>query len=129
MPHSDEYIRRAIRALEAEKQGVIQQLRLLDVKIAQLNQVLKQQPPPAVAPREPGEPARRGEAEQEILTMLEAEALTAVEIASRRGTSANAAHNVLSRLHKRGDLVKVGRGRYTRKGTEQGSLDEAEAVG
>lgn len=126
MSSSDEYIRRAIRALEAEKQGVIQELRVIDVKIAQLQQALRHQPRPAVVAREPGEPARRGEAESEILSMLDSEALTAAEIAARRGTSNNAASNILRRLHKRGDLVMVGRGRYARKGSGQPSLDQGD---
>jgi Arc/MetJ-type ribon-helix-helix transcriptional regulator len=129
MANSDEYIRRAIRALEAERQGAIQQLRVIDVKIAQLTQALHQQPPAPASAREPGESAGRGEAEREILSMLETEALTAAEIAKRRGTSNNAASNILRRLYQRGDLDLVARGRYARKGGAQASLVEGESTG
>jgi DNA-binding NarL/FixJ family response regulator len=113
MTHSDEYIRRAIRALEAERAAAIRQLQVVDVKIAQLNQVLRHEAAAPVVPREPGEPAKRGEAEREILEMLrQGRPLTAGEIATRRGTSANAASNVLRRLYKRNQITNLGRGRY-----------------
>lgn len=129
MANSDEYIRRAIRVLQAERHQAVQHLRRLDVKIAQLEQVLREPPPDKEVPREPGEPAPRGEAEREVLGMLERDSLTASEIAERRGTSYNAASNILRRLHKRGEIDMVSRGRYARKNGAQASLVERDAVG
>ena len=110
MANSDEHIRRAIKSLEIEKQDLLEQVRLVEIKISQLGTLLRLQGRTSeFRPREPGEPAKRGEAEQEIVQLLSmGQPFGATEIAARRGTSPNAASNVLRRLHKRGAIEKVG---------------------
>jgi hypothetical protein len=122
MPGSGEHIRRAVRALEAERSDLLGQVLQIDGKIATLQQLLSDAPQEPSRPRGPGEPAKRGDAEREILEMLrQGRPLTASEIGQRRGTTSNAASNVLRRLYRRGEIGSFGDGRYHSKIAPEGA--------
>ncbi len=128
-----EHIRKAVAALHVERRRLIREIEQVDVNVAILEELLSRDSSNADsgATREPGEPAKRGDAEREILRMLAGGGvLTAAEIAARRGTTSNAASNVLRRLYKKGVIAHLGGGRYQNKippAGGQGSLSvEAE---
>jgi Fic family protein len=121
-----ESVKRAIRDLQSEKQGYFRSVQRVDVKIAQLEEVLRDEID-ADPVREPGVGAKRGDAEKEIRALFDGGgSLNAAEIARLRGTSTNAASNVIRRLVKQGVIAPTGhtRGYYWKVSANggQGSL-------
>ena len=102
-----EHIKQAIAALKEEKREVVREL---DRKIADLQAVLDGG---TLLPAGEKRQATRGQAEKEILEMAAGGGvITAPEIARVRGTTSNAASNVLRRLARKGTLADLGGGRY-----------------
>lgn len=105
-----EHIKQAIDALKEERRAALSEF---DQKIANLQAILEGSPLPAGPDETEKRPVARGEAQSEIMDMFASgEVLTAAEIARVRGTTGNAASNVLRRLTKRGQLTDLGGGKY-----------------
>jgi hypothetical protein len=105
-----EHIKQAIDALKEERR---ESLTAFDQKIANLQAILDGSPIPTQDEGEKRPAATRGQAEREILDMLAGGGvLTAADIGRARGTTGNAASNVLRRLAKKGRVADLGGGRY-----------------
>jgi hypothetical protein len=113
-----EPIRQAIQALEGQQ-------RQLAADLAALRRILARddepaQPPPSdedsnlTGDQKPArEPSARGAAEREIAEILaDGQWHMPAEIGRARGTSSNAASNVLRRMRKKGLVVTDGAGKY-----------------
>lgn len=105
-----EPIRQALAALESERNQIEEDIRALRRILSRPSHAESPRPAePAGAeasnPPRKGQPGR-GDAEREILGLLAGSAkMTAAEISSIRGTSRNAASNVLRRLAVKGQVV------------------------